>query len=81
MDGDGAQPLISRHQIGRSQMEIVNSELLENVRAITVSGEKAVECFSDWRITECTYWRDPETNKVTTLTIMIEQNDAQLELD
>ena len=81
MDGDGALPLILHRQTGRSQMEIVNSELLENVRAITVRGEKAVECFSDWRITECTYWRDPETNKVTTLTIMIEQKDTLFELD
>lgn len=62
-------------------MEIVNSELLENVRAIEISGEKVVECFSDWKITECTYWRDPETDKVTTLTIMIEQKDNVFVLD
>lgn len=81
MDGDGAQRVPLCHQIGRNQMEIIDKELLKNIDTIKVSGEKVVECFSNWKITECRYWRDPETNKVTTFTITIEQNDAQLELD
>ena len=62
-------------------MVIVSKELLKNVNTIKISGEKIVECFSNWKISNCVYYRNPETNKITTLTIMIEPNNAQLELD
>lgn len=62
-------------------MEIINSKLLKNTNRIKISGEEVIKCSPNWRITECMYWRDFKTNKITSLTIMMEQKDAQLELD